>query len=242
MKGVMLGIAPEASLVDITHAIDPQDVLGGALELAACYRYFPSGTIFLAVIDPGVGSVRRAVAVRAGGYTFVAPDNGLLDQVLVECPCTTAVALADERFARPTISRTFEGRDRFAPAAAWLAAGVEITSLGPPVDALVRLAVPEPSIDASGIEGQVLRVDRFGNLISNIGRALWQRGAGDRPTVLVNGHPVPRVTAAYADAPPGELCVLFSSTDHLEIAVNGGSAAERLGAGRGATVRVARGA
>jgi S-adenosyl-L-methionine hydrolase (adenosine-forming) len=130
MKGTILGICPDACLVDITHDIPPQEVGAAALELAACYRAFPPGTIFLAVVDPGVGSTRRAMAASAGGYLFVAPDNGLLSPVLQQDPSASAVELTSSRYAAASISRTFEGRDRFAPAAAWLAAGVALDALG----------------------------------------------------------------------------------------------------------------
>src|SRR4051812_17367012 len=116
MKGVALDICPDATIVDITHEVDAHDILGGALELAAAYRYFPAGTIFVAVVDPGVGSARRGIAVQAGDYRFVAPDNGVLTAVLDEQPPTCAVELTERKYARPTVSRTFEGRDRFAPA------------------------------------------------------------------------------------------------------------------------------
>src|SRR5512133_3299911 len=121
MKGVMLGICPDVTLVDVSHDVAAHDVLGGALELASAYRYFPIGTIFLVVVDPGVGSTRRAVAADAGDYRFVAPDNGVLSVVFDQAPPRLAVELTNRTYARPTISKTFEGRDRFAPAAAWLA-------------------------------------------------------------------------------------------------------------------------
>src|SRR5580704_19359622 len=135
MKGVVLGICPDAALVDISHEVPPHDVLAGALELAASYRYFPSGTIFLVVVDPGVGSTRRGIAADTGDYRFVAPDNGVLTAVLDEHPAKRVVELTERKYARPTVSRTFEGRDRFAPAAAWLAKGVDLTALGRPLTA-----------------------------------------------------------------------------------------------------------
>ena len=130
MKGVILGICPEATLVDITHDVAAHDVLEGALQLAASYRYFPAGTVFLAVVDPGVGSARRGIAAEAGDYRFVAPDNGVLTEVLRETPPRRVVELSERRYARPTVTRTFEGRDRFAPAAAWLAKGTQLAALG----------------------------------------------------------------------------------------------------------------
>src|SRR5262245_3596228 len=155
MKGVILGICPEATCVDISHETAPQDVLGAAIELAASYRYFPSGTAFLVVVDPGVGSTRRGVAVDAGGYRFVAPDNGVLSLVLDQSPSFVAVELSEPKYARPIISKTFEGRDRFAPAAAWLATGLSLAELGPRVPSLVRLEIPSPRATEAGAEGEV---------------------------------------------------------------------------------------
>ena len=130
MKAVVLGVCPDATLVDIGHEIPPHDVLAGALELAACYRYFPAGTVFLVVVDPGVGSSRRGIAADTGDYRFVSPDNGVLTGVFRETPPKRVVELTERKYARPTISRTFEGRDRFAPAAGWLAKGIVLSSLG----------------------------------------------------------------------------------------------------------------
>src|SRR5207247_456621 len=146
------------------------DVVGGALELAAAYRYFPAGTIFLVVVDPGVGSTRRGIAAEAGEYKFVAPDNGVLTAVLDEHPPKRVVELTERRYARPTVSRTFEGRDRFAPAAAWLAKGIDLTALGRPLAAWQLLDVPEPRADDTQLSGVVLRVDHFGNLVTNVDR------------------------------------------------------------------------
>jgi len=168
MKGVALGICPDATLVDISHEIAPHDVLSGALELAASYKYFPPGTIFLAVVDPGVGSTRRALAADAGGYRFVAPDNGVLTLVFKEAPPKRVVEITERRYARPTVSRTFEGRDRFAPAAAWLAKGIDLSGLGRALTSWHALAVPEPALAEDRIVGEVLRVDRFGNLVTNV--------------------------------------------------------------------------
>jgi S-adenosyl-L-methionine hydrolase (adenosine-forming) len=239
MKGVILGICPEAALVDVSHDIPPHDVVAGALELGASYRYFPAGTIFLAVVDPGVGSFRRGVAVEAGDYKFVAPDNGVLTLVVDEHPPKRVVELSERRYARPTVSRTFEGRDRFAPAAAWLAKGIDLTALGPAVRALHRLELATPAVENGTIAGEVIRVDRFGNLVTNINRRTFDLvSSGQGLEIRVGGHPVGRVVSTYADAAPGEICALFGSTDQLEIAANGGSAAAVLDLGRGAPVHV----
>jgi S-adenosylmethionine hydrolase len=243
MKGVALGICPDATLVDITHDVPPHDVLAGALELAAAYRYFPPGTIFLVVVDPGVGSGRRGIAAETGEYRFVAPDNGVLTLVLDDTPPKKIVELTERRYARPTVSRTFEGRDRFAPAAAWLAKGIDLGALGRPAGAVRRLEIPRPESGSELLDGEVLRVDRFGNLITNIDRRTFERfAAGGGITLRIGDRQVSRVVSTYADAASGELTALFGSSDHLEVAVNGGSAAEALAAGRGARVRVARSA
>lgn len=246
MKGVALGICPDAALVDVTHDITAHDVLGGALELAAAYKYFPAGTVFLVVVDPGVGSPRRGIAAETGEFKFVAPDNGVLTAVLDEHPPRKVVELTERRYARPTVSRTFEGRDRFAPAAAWLAKGIDLAALGRSAGPIHRLEIPKPAVainasqDVTTVAGEVLRVDRFGNLITNIDRRTFERVAAGALDITVGGHPITKVVTTYADISPDDLCALFGSTDHLEIAANGASAATRLGAGRGASVTVAR--
>ena len=239
MRGVALGICPHATLVDITHDIAPQDVLGGALELAAAYKYFPPGTTFLCVIDPGVGSSRRALAAEAGGYQFVAPDNGLLTMVFNETPPSKVVEVSEPRYARPTISRTFEGRDRFAPAAAWLATGVDLSALGSPLARWEVLDLPVPHVRDAQLTGVVLRVDRFGNLVTNIDRRRFDEfSGGGQIEIDAAGHRIVKVVTTYGDAEKGSVCALFGSSDHLEIAASGGSAAERLGLRRGAPVLV----
>jgi S-adenosylmethionine hydrolase len=238
MRGVALGICPDATLVDITHQIAPQDIVGGALELAAAVKYFPPGTVFLAVVDPGVGSKRRAIAAEAGPYTFVAPDNGLLTLVFRQFAPARIVELTEPAYARDVISRTFEGRDRFAPAAAWIATGVDLAAMGPVVHDWTRLDIPQPSVDDSRLSGVVLRVDRFGNLITNITRASFDEIAARRPAhVAIGGHDVP-MTQTYGGVTASSICALFGSSEHLEIAVSGGNAAERLGLTRGAPVVV----
>ncbi|HEY7289825.1 MAG TPA: SAM-dependent chlorinase/fluorinase [Vicinamibacterales bacterium] len=244
MKGVVLGVCPDATLVDITHDIAAHDVLGGALELAAAYKYFPVGTVFLVVVDPGVGSSRRGIAVDVGDFKFVAPDNGVLTLVLEEHPPRKIVELTERRYARPTVSRTFEGRDRFAPAAGWLAKGLELSALGRIAGPVHQLDVPRPSTngdrDAPIVRGEVLRVDRFGNLVTNIDRRTFEKMGGGSLDITIGDHQVTRFVTTYADAASGEVCALFGSTDHLEIAANGDSAARQLAVGRGAAVTVAR--
>jgi S-adenosylmethionine hydrolase len=241
MKGVALGICPEATFVDITHDIPPHDILAGALELAASYKYFPPGTVFLVVVDPGVGSNRRPIAAAAAGFRFVAPDNGVLTLVFREAPPKRVVELTERRYARPTVSRTFEGRDRFAPAAAWLAKGIDLSGLGRVLPSWQLLTVPEPTISETEIVAEVLRVDRFGNLVTNVDRRTFERFAeGGGIEIVAGTESVGKVVATYADTAVGSMCALVGSAEQLEIAVNGGSAAERLGLARGARVTISR--
>ena len=240
MKGVALGICPDATLVDITHDIAAHDVLGGALELAASYKYFPPGTVFLVVVDPGVGSTRRGLAAEAGDYKFVAPDNGVLTAVFDEHPPRKIVELSERKYARPTVSRTFEGCDRFAPGAAWIAKGIDLGALGRPAANIQRLEIPKPQADGDTIVGEVLRIDRFGNLVTNVDRRTFDRLVSQTLDIRVGSHVIAKVVSTYADANAGEVCALFGSSDHLEIAANGASAAALLALERGAAVTITR--
>jgi len=241
MKGAALTICPDATLVDISHEVPPHDILAGSLELAASFRYFPPGTVFLVVVDPGVGSSRRGLAAEAGDYRFVAPDNGVLSAVFEESSPKRVVSITERRYARPTVSRTFEGRDRFAPAAAWLARGAEVAALGTAVRDYMKIDIPRASQSDDRVVGQVLRVDRFGNLVTNIPRAMVERlTAGGAIDISAHGHAIGALVETYAAAAPGTACALFGSSDHLEIALNGGHAADSLRLSAGAVVEVAR--
>src|SRR6187549_305980 len=187
LKGVVLSVCPDATLVDIGHDIPAHDVIAGALELAACYRYFPNGTIFLVVVDPGVGTSRRGIAADVGDYRFVAPDNGVLSAVFLESPPKKVVELTERKYARPTISRTFEGRDRFAPAAGFLARGVSLASMGRAIKDFHRIDLPRPSFSGEELIGEVVRVDRFGNLITNIDRRAFEQFADQHGIAVVVG-------------------------------------------------------
>jgi S-adenosylmethionine hydrolase len=239
LKGVVLGICPDATLVDISHDIPPHDVQAAALELAACYRYFPHGTIFLVVVDPGVGSSRRGIAADTGDYKFVAPDNGVLSAVFLESPPKKVVELTERKYARPTVSHTFEGRDRFAPAAGFLAKGIALVSLGKSAAKLHALDLPRPVVNGRDLDGVVVRIDRFGNLITNIDRRTFEQfAAAGAIAVTVGEREIKTIVNTYADARAGELCALFGSTDHLEVAINAGNAAATLQLARGAPARI----
>lgn len=242
MKGVVLSICPDATLIDVSHEVPAHDVVAGALELAASYQYFPPSTVFLVVVDPGVGSARLGLAAEAGGFRFVAPDNGVLTGVFAESAPRKVVAISERKYARPTISKTFEGRDRFAPAAGWLAKGIDITALGRPVKDYRLLDLPAPVVSADRIAGVVLRADRFGNLITNIPRTAVDQFARQAAALRVTagGLVIDRIVTTYAEAPAGAVCALYGSTDHLEIAQNGGSPAQHLTLAAGSVVEVVR--
>jgi len=248
MKGVILGIAPQARLVDISHGISPRDVRHAAYVLYTAHSFFPPGTVHLVVVDPGVGGTRRAMALRTRLAYFVGPDNGVFSYVMACEPVEVVVELADPRYQLPRVSRTFHGRDLFAPAAAHLAAGVAITELGPPLADPVTL--PPPLLEAAGgnITGEVLHIDRFGNVVTSIGRLVWfgdrlslepvawGTGGGrqvdfeaDDVTVTVAGREIAGIRGTYADGEPGQVLALVGSSGQLEIAVRDGSAARKLG-------------
>jgi S-adenosyl-L-methionine hydrolase (adenosine-forming) len=243
--GVMKRIAPEAEIIDITHGIPPQQVLQGALVLANTLPYMPPG-VHLAVVDPGVGGPRRPLALRdAEGRMYVGPDNGLLPPATDRFGGVAAAhELANPEYALQPVSRTFHGRDLFAPAAAHLARGVSIDALGPPIatDGLVRLEPPTPTVSASEIAATVLYVDRYGNAQLNLTREhLEQAGIepGRRLEVEV-GHGRHEIVAArtFADAPAGDGILFEDSYRNVALAVSRGSAAERYGTEPGDVVRI----
>ncbi len=243
--GVIARIAPDARVIDLTHGIPPQAVLQGALVLANTAPYLPVG-VHLAVVDPGVGGARRAVAVRTSdGRTFVGPDNGLLmlaaDQIGVE----TAHELADPRFRLEKVSHTFHARDVFAPAAAHLAAGVPVAELGPRIDPaeLVRIDLPVPNVGRTQVSAVVLVVDRFGNVSTNAGRAhVGALGvkSGDRVEIrLALDRYYAIVAETFADAEPGELILYEDSYGLMTLAISNGDAAGLTGVGPGDEIRIA---
>jgi S-adenosyl-L-methionine hydrolase (adenosine-forming) len=238
MKGVILSICPSARLVDLTHDVAPQDILGGALALEAGWPYFPEGSVHLAVVDPGVGSARRALAVQARGHYLVGPDNGLLTPALMDAGWR-AVALTAPEYRLAEVSRTFHGRDVFAPAAAYLAAGVPLERLGPAVTDPVRRPIPRSRLEDGALIGEVLAVDRFGNLLTSIEAAQLVGLPGGRPVAVeVADRTVAGPVEVYADGADARPTAIVGSTGRVEIFVRDGRADQVLGVGRGAPVRV----
>jgi S-adenosylmethionine hydrolase len=235
MKGVVLGLFPEAKLIDLTHEIDAHDIAAGAFWIGQAYRYFPAGTVHVAVVDPGVGSERRALVVRADEQFFVGPDNGIFEVVRRRAGSSEARQIALAVLGFPAPSRTFHGRDVFAPVAALLASGaLAFDAIGPKLDPLQSSLVPEPILGANSASGQVVVVDRFGNLITNL-EGPWPGSENARVTA---GDRVLSIAGTYAEVAPGALAAIFGSFGQLEIAERNGSAARTLGAQRGTAVRV----
>jgi S-adenosylmethionine hydrolase len=261
MKAVIAGICPLARVIDLSHAVQPQNIHQAAFLLVNAVRYFPPGTVFVVVVDPGVGSARRAVAMRAGGYTFVAPDNGVLSYVAAELASEpqVAVELVDPAYRLPVVSSTFHGRDIFAPVAAHLACGVSVEAMGPPLQDLVALSQPTLSLKRDALIGEVLHVDRFGNVITSVGRLAWtangdldlevafgvERGrrvqVPARADVELRGRVVGGISRTYAEVPHDMPLALLSSDGFLELAVRQGNAAEVFGAQVGDSVLVTLG-
>ena len=239
LHGVVLGVSRDLRPVDLTHGIAAQDVRAAAFHLRHGWPWFPAGTVHVAVVDPGVGSARRILVARDRGHAFLAPDNGLLGPVL--SPEADVRELDVEAFALPGRSRTFHGRDVFAPAAGRIAAGLAPEDAGRPAAAWERLEFPEPCAGPDGtVAGEVLVVDRFGNLITNVRSEALPGGGGlDAWVVEVAGREVP-LRATYAEGAPGSLLALVDSFDAWEVAERDGSAAERLAVGVGAEVRFRR--
>jgi S-adenosylmethionine hydrolase len=243
--GVMKRIAPEVEIIDITHGIAPQAVLQGALTLANTLPFMPEG-VHLAVVDPGVGGARRALALRDGqGRIYVGPDNGLLIPAAEKLGgITEAHELASPKYALESVSRTFHGRDLFSPAAAHLALGVPLSELGPPIDpdALARLDIPQPDVGTTRIHSIVLSIDRFGNIGLNLDRShLDEAGVvpGTRVELLVGAERYYAVAArTFADARPGDIILYEDAYRNISVAINGGNAADMFGVKEGQDIRI----
>ena len=227
MKGVILGITPHARVVDLTHAVPPQDIRAAAFHIAGAVKYFPPGTIHTVVVDPGVGSERAAIAVQTESGFYVAPNNGVLSLSLKADPPKVAVRLSNSEYWLPTVSKSFHGRDIFAPASAHLARGVPIENLGPAIDDLVSVPFSQAVQGSFGsIEGRVQHIDHFGNCITNIPAEMLST----IPSVVikVGGCRITGIVPSYSAVEPGEILALIGSTGYVEIAQRDGHAARKF--------------
>jgi S-adenosyl-L-methionine hydrolase (adenosine-forming) len=238
MKGVILGINPDAEIIDITHNVIPFDLLDGALTIGQAYRYFPAKTIHVVVVDPGVGSQRRPILVTAQQHYFIAPDNGVLSMVYEKEESVTVRHITSEHYYLHPVSNTFHGRDIFSPVAAWLSKNWQTPAFGEEVTDFVRFALPKPkSSGNNGVKGVVLRVDNFGNLVTNLtSEAAPQLLTGANFKMKIGNAEITKYVQTFSQGAANETVVVLGSSGFFEVTVNRGNAARLLGANRGAEV------
>jgi hypothetical protein len=245
MKGVILDIVPEAQIVDICHSVQAFDVLDGAITISQAYSYFPTRTVHVVVVDPGVGTARRPIVASCDKYHFVAPDNGVLSLVYAREPRMHVRHITSEHYFLQPVSNTFHARDIFSPVAAYLAKEVDSLKFGDEVEDYVKFTAPKPkALDENRLRGVVLKVDRFGNLITNItpqdAPTLFAAGAKGFK-IVVGSREITELHNAYAEGAPGEVIGILGSMGFLEIAANRGAAAQLTGAGKGNEVTILMG-
>jgi hypothetical protein len=242
MKGVILDIVPEAQIIDICHSVQAFDVLDGALTISQAYSYFPNRTVHVVVVDPGVGTARRPILASCDKYHFVAPDNGVLSLIYAREQRMHVRHITSEHYFLQPVSNTFHARDIFAPVAAYLAKEVDSLKFGDEVEDFVRFNAPKPkAVDGNRLRGVVLKVDRFGNLITNITPqdAPMLFGAAGKPfKIIVGNREITEIHNAYAEGAPGEVIGILGSMGFLEIATNRGAAAQLTGASKGTDVSI----
>jgi S-adenosylmethionine hydrolase len=238
MKGVLLAAAPAATVVDAGHDVPPQDIQSAAWALYQYWRYYPEGTIHVAVVDPGVGTERRALLVEAEGRILLAPDNGLLTWIIQTAGRLRLHAIRPQTHRPGDVSATFHGRDVFAHVAGRLAAGAAIAELAEPLNEVTMPDWAAVEVGPSALRGRIVHVDRFGNLITSITRLHLERAGWAAMTIHVGSCAIPRISRTYGDVQPGMVVALIGSSGHLEMAIRDGSARERIGAARGDAVRV----
>jgi len=239
VKGVILSINPSARTIDITHQIPAQDIEEAAFTLHAAYRSFQKGTIHLAVVDPGVGSSRRAIVARAGDYYFVGPDNGIFSYIFDEEPKRQIIHITAQEYFRQPVSKTFHGRDIFAPVAAHLSRGVSFDSFGPEIRDEVRLKPLTPEITKKGkVRGRIIYIDRFGNCVTNFDQRTISEAVEESATFSVNGKQIQSVRKSYAEGIGHKLFAIWGSAGFMEISARNRSAAKMLKAKRGDAVTV----
>ncbi len=242
LKGVILKINPEVTIIDITHAVTPYDLLDGALAIASAYAYFPPRTIHVVVVDPGVGTDRRPILVSGQNQYFIAPDNGVLSGVYEKEQNVTVRHLTSEHYFALPVSKTFHGRDVFAPVAGWLSKHWQPASMGEVIEDYKRFALPRPKEADGGLKGVILKVDSFGNLMTNLRAEDLPADVMEKGEIRlqVGNHSVARMVGMFASGNAGEPVAYMGSSGYVEIAVNKGNASKALGIGRGAPVLLTR--
>jgi S-adenosyl-L-methionine hydrolase (adenosine-forming) len=242
MKGVILEIVPEAQIIDICHSVQAFDVLDGALTISQAYSYFPTRTVHVVVVDPGVGTARRPIVASSDKYHFVAPDNGVLSLVYAREARMHVRHITSQHYFLQPVSNTFHARDIFSPVAAFLAKEVDSLKFGDEVEDYVRFSAPKPkAVDENRLRGVVLKVDRFGNLVTNItpqDAPMLFAAAGKAFKIVVGSREITEIHNAYAEGAPGEVVGILGSMGFLEIAANRGAAAQLTGAGKGSDVTI----
>lgn len=242
IKGVILGIVPEAEIIDICHSVQAFDVLDGALTIAQAYTYFPAGTVHLVVVDPGVGTARRPIIASSERHYFVAPDNGVLSLIYAREERMQVRHVTAEHYFNQPVSNTFHARDIFAPVVAYLAKGIDSEKFGESIDDYVRFNAPKPKpVDAQTLRGVVLKVDRFGNLVTNItpqDAPLLFQPEPPPFKIIIGKREITEIKPAYALGAPGEVFGILGSMGYLEIAANRGAATQIVGVGKGTDVNV----
>ncbi|MBD3184688.1 hypothetical protein GF312_20575 [Candidatus Poribacteria bacterium] len=239
MKGVIYSINPSAKLIDISHDIASQDIQTASFILGSAFSFFPKGTVHMVVVDPGVGSDRSAVAVETDNYYFVAPDNGVLSGVMERISFIKVMELSNKKHFLPEVSNTFHGRDIFAPVSAYLSKGLSIDELGTKIENLMERVLPEPEINQDSITGEIIHIDKFGNLISNIDKKSFEKLVVNRDfTIEIAGDIINHLSRSYADSSTDKLLAIFDSFGKLEIAANQNRAADILRVHRGEPIRV----
>lgn len=228
MKGTILSINPDARIIDLTHGIMPQDIREAAFIIGMNYRYFPAGTIHVVVVDPGVGSSRRALLVEAGRHYFIGPDNGVFSYIFgVLGGAIQVVHITAAKYYLSSESSTFQGRDLFAPVAAWLSRGIEPSQFGEAITDYEKIGLPKPMKVPDGIEGEVILVDSFGNAITNVTKQEIEKiisaGSGRPPRILIHKGEV-QLKKFYSESAPGELSAVINSSGYLEFFINRGNA------------------
>ncbi len=242
MKGVIYNIHPSATVVDISHSVQSYDLLDGALTIAQAYSYYPKDTIHVVVVDPGVGTNRRPILVTAGTHYFVAPDNGVLSLVYEREERVSVRHITSSHYFLQPVSQTFHGRDVFAAVAGWLSKGVETNKFGDTVEDYVRFTAPRAKGgDGNEVKGVVLKVDKFGSLITNLTPADVPEMFGGEFKITVGNATVTKLVSNYAEGAKGEVFAILGSGGLLEISVNKGSAAQAAGVGKGSEVVVTTG-